>query len=97
MSRKSTRRLPVRLANPVALLIVFFSCYSANAAKPDIADVEYAIFGSRSLLLDIYQPADRSGPSPLVVWVHGGAWRAGSRASVPVTELTKHGYRNCQY
>ncbi len=26
------------------------------------------------------------------IWVHGGAWRAGSRSNVPVTELTKHGF-----
>ena len=75
----------------VAFLIVF-SCCTVSAANPDPEAVEYARVGSRALLLDIYQPADRSGPSPLVVWVHGGAWRAGSRSKVPVTELTKHGF-----
>ena len=74
-----------------ALSTLCFPC-RVRAAQPDVADVKFAQVGSRNLLLDIYQPVNRSGPAPLVVWVHGGAWRAGTRASVPITELTDHGY-----
>ncbi|MDR6322281.1 alpha/beta hydrolase [Actinoplanes couchii] len=33
--------------------------------------------GFRPLTLDLFRPAG-PGPSPLVIWVHGGAWRFGS-------------------
>ena len=74
-----------------AIVSVLVAC-DAAAAEPDIPNVEFARIESRPLLLDIYQPGDRSTASPLVVWVHGGAWRAGTRQKVPVTELTKHGF-----
>lgn len=67
---------------------------SAGAAEPDYRDVEYATAGSHRLLLDIYQPATSKTktPAPLVIWVHGGAWRAGSKDSVPITRLLNHGF-----
>ncbi|MEJ2861753.1 alpha/beta hydrolase [Actinomycetospora flava] len=40
---------------------------------------EYAVVpGFRPLLLDLHRPA---GVAPLVVFLHGGGWRAGTRAS----------------
>lgn len=44
--------------------------------------VEYAtVPGYRPLLLDLHRP-DHDDPLPLVVFVHGGGWRIGSRGSV---------------
>jgi acetyl esterase/lipase len=63
-----------------------------NGQKPEFSAVEYAQADGRSLLLDVYETSDRKQPAPLIVWVHGGAWRAGSRTRVPVTALTKHGF-----
>ena len=54
-------------------------------------DIEYAKVDDHSLLLDLYVP-DREGPHPVIVWVHGGAWRAGSKKSMPLDELVKIGY-----
>lgn len=45
-----------------------------------LRDIEYATTPEKKLLLDIYRPkADRDRPRPLLVWVHGGGWRGGSR------------------
>jgi acetyl esterase/lipase len=45
-----------------------------------LAGVPYAALpGARPLELDLYQPAER--PAPVVVFVHGGGWRLGSRHS----------------
>lgn len=34
------------------------------------------------LFLDVYRPKHASGPLPALVWLHGGAWIAGSRRDV---------------
>lgn len=42
--------------------------------------------------LDVYTP-NGDGPFPLVVWVHGGAWMAGSKdEGGPAVKLLEHGY-----
>lgn len=74
---------------------------SLIAQSPDHADVPYAKLGERELHLDLYLPTARAEDrqaevvgdgAPLIVWVHGGAWRAGSKASVPVKHLLQHGF-----
>lgn len=43
-----------------------------------LADVTFSTIGGyRPLVLDVYRPADRSSPKPLIVYVHGGGWRGG--------------------
>lgn len=54
-------------------------------------DIEFAKVDDLSLQLDLYQPVGAESP-PLVVWVHGGAWRAGSKNSMPLGELVKRGF-----
>ena len=53
-------------------------------------DIVYAQSGDKKLLLDIYKPKSVSNPY-LIVWVHGGAWRSGSKANPPMG-LLKFGY-----
>lgn len=57
-----------------------------------IRDLEYARVGSRALQLDLYLPEKAEGPLPLVIWIHGGAWRAGSRSNCPAVPLVPRGY-----
>src|SRR5687768_13215615 len=45
-------------------------------------DIEYAKAGEISLTLDFYKPKEAAaGPRPLVVWIHGGGWQNGNKAS----------------
>ena len=54
-------------------------------------DLEFARAGTKSLLLDLYLPDDEANP-PLVVWIHGGAWRKGSKGGGGrVRWLAEHG------
>jgi acetyl esterase/lipase len=48
-------------------------------------DVEYGRAGDRPLLLHVLRPKDQGEkPLPVVVFIHGGAWRGGSRdAGIP--------------
>lgn len=48
----------------------------------------------RKVMLDLYSPRGTNAPTPLVIWIFGGAWRGGNRTSVPtpVMELLTNGY-----
>jgi len=50
--------------------------------------------GAQNLLLDLYLPLSGPVPRPVIVWIHGGAWLAGSRFPVPsnVTAFCTQGY-----
>jgi acetyl esterase/lipase len=57
--------------------------------------IEYARVGNTALLLDLYLPTGRPDVSlkpKLVVWIHGGAWRSGSRSDMPLAPLVEQGY-----
>lgn len=48
-----------------------------------LSGVPYAaVPGMRPLELDLYLPPQSGGPVPVVVFVHGGGWRMGSRRSL---------------
>jgi acetyl esterase/lipase len=55
-------------------------------------DIEYARIGEMSLMLDIYRPESSDQTLPLVVWVHGGGWRAGDKANNLALPLSGRGY-----
>jgi acetyl esterase/lipase len=59
--------------------------------RPAVVDLEYARVGEIALKLDLYLPAGEPR-SPLLLWVHGGAWRSGSKSSMPLGELVNDGY-----
>lgn len=52
-------------------------------------DIEYANADGHALSLDLYTGKDEA---PLLIWVHGGAWRRGSKASMPLSWLIQEGY-----
>jgi len=56
-------------------------------------DIVCAKIGEREIKLDLYRPPKASGSSPLIIWVHGGGWRSGSK-DLPyyVAPLLEHGY-----
>lgn len=56
-------------------------------------DITYAAVGDRKLPLDLYYVADSDKPTPLVIWIHGGGWQAGSKKGYgPAGELLNRGY-----
>ena len=58
----------------------------------DIADVEYLRHGNQPLLARLFTPRG-SGPFPLMVELHGGAWVRGDRlnGNAPNAALAQHG------
>lgn len=73
-----------------------FTAGPAAAAAADtpapvvVRDLEYASVDGLSLRLDLHRGTGAPA-GPLVVWVHGGAWRSGSRASMPLGPLVRKG------
>ena len=55
------------------------------------ADIPYAVVDGQELMLDLYLPANVESP-PLIVYIHGGAWRYGARDSVSPIDLVDKGY-----
>jgi acetyl esterase/lipase len=53
-------------------------------------DIEYARVGGLSLKLDLHMP-EAVNP-PLIVYIHGGAWRAGTKSDVPIAKLLDAGF-----
>jgi len=61
-----------------------------------IRGVEFARYGNKRLLLDVYMPsAPAVGPRPTLVQIHGGGWIAGSRLEqgIPLlNHMAAHGW-----
>ena len=56
-------------------------------------DLVYAIAGKDTLLLDIYWHKELTKPEPLIIWIHGGGWRKGSKNNPRgAVRLLEHGY-----
>lgn len=65
---------------------------SAQASPRGVADVRFASVAGSELLLDLHLPPTSQRAAGLIVWVHGGAWRKGSRKSVGLLGLTQKGW-----
>jgi acetyl esterase/lipase len=82
-------------ARAFLFLIVASSIIGAVSLADDtnvLRDIEYARVGDTSLKLDLYVPANAKSPPPVVVWVHGGAWKGGSKNNPSVLPLTERGF-----
>ncbi|MEP3901274.1 alpha/beta hydrolase [Rhodopirellula bahusiensis] len=60
-------------------------------AHRDLVFAEIEGEEDRQIQLDLFVPA-MSQPPPLVVWIHGGGWRNGSRRNPKLMEVTEKGY-----
>ena len=76
-------------------LLTGLLCLAAAAApalaEKNVRDITFAKIGEAALKLDLYLP-ENGVPAGLIIWVHGGAWRAGSRMSVDLKGLVAHGW-----
>jgi acetyl esterase/lipase len=95
--------MPRYLLFVLATLMFNVSTFGDDPEKPYRVnkDIEYAAVKEHRLLLDLYLPIIRKVDGaksqgtqrpPLVVWVHGGAWRSGSKSKMPLTDLVENGF-----
>jgi acetyl esterase/lipase len=55
-------------------------------------DLAYVPKGHKRQNLDLYVPENGEGPLPLIVWIHGGAWKYGSKEYCPPLPWVEKGY-----
>jgi acetyl esterase/lipase len=84
-------QIMMRSRASLLVLLAVFAAAQAAAEPTIIKDVEYARAPDRALHLDLYLPDGASG-APLLVWVHGGGWEAGSKAQMPLEPFIDRGF-----
>ncbi|MBT2568706.1 alpha/beta hydrolase [Arthrobacter sp. ISL-85] len=80
-------------ARPGRVAVPPFPVFDAPGVPEIVSDVSsvhrevtYArAIGFRPLKMDIWLPRQATGPVPMVVWVHGGAFQLGDRRELPPT------------
>lgn len=82
MMRTSTYKVMRYAIVGLSMLLSFSEGMTQPKTTPTHKNVVYATVNGKDLKLDIYIPSGTSMPT-LLVWVHGGAWRSGSKESVP--------------
>src|SRR5262245_29646695 len=57
---------------------------SASPSAPAVSTVYDVAYADKSPAekLDLYLPPPATEPAPLVVWVHGGGWRTGTKSVI---------------
>ena len=65
---------------------------SRPAKAGEFRDIPYVTGGHERQRLDLYLPPQSDGLRPVVVWVHGGAWEAGTKADCPAKGMLARGY-----
>ena len=60
-----------------AVLLCFVLCCHGDVTT--LTDIEFAKPEGHSLKLDLYLPSSSSEASPVVVFIHGGGWKNGSK------------------
>lgn len=57
-----------------------------------LRDLAYVPDGHERQKLDLYLPEKHEGPLPVIVWIHGGAWRVGSKNYCPAVPYSAKGF-----
>ncbi len=68
----------------ISYVLGMLDLVETEPAVPDniveLKNIEYKSIDSTSLQLDIYKRKDLKEPAPVMIFIHGGAWRTGKRS-----------------
>lgn len=57
-----------------------------------LRNIPYVPGGHERQKLDLFIPPGATNPLPLIIWVHGGAWRTGNKENCPALRYLERGY-----
>jgi acetyl esterase/lipase len=85
---------------PLLLLLLGDAAFGQPGARPpklpegtkEMRNVAYVTNGHERQKLDLFLPPGATNPLPLIIWVHGGAWRGGSKEQCPALRYLPQGY-----
>ena len=80
---------PMKWLSSLAILLLATCSLAQERMRPTHQAVAFAEVDGQKLALDLYLPQAKE--PALLVWVHGGAWRGGSRANPPLGFLVEQG------
>jgi len=72
-------------------MVGLLAAFVLSAAPKEYMNVGYAPNGGLAQRLDLYVPQASAGKEPLVIWIHGGGWRSGSKVGGPWRSLLLEG------
>jgi acetyl esterase/lipase len=64
----------------------------AVGTNPALKELTFATVEGTELKLDLMMPKAGEAPAGLIVWVHGGAWRGGSRKGCDLKAMVERGW-----
>lgn len=90
---KTTLLLPLVAAAAFLPVSTGFAQNPPTGKPVTTKNIPYVANGAARQNFDLHLPGPKGAqPFPLIVWIHGGAWRMGSKDSDNVGYLVKHGY-----
>jgi acetyl esterase/lipase len=77
----------------IRLLVLLPLCFTALTSQAQ-KNITYAETANGPQMLDIYLPVNAGKPVPLIIWIHGGGWKNGSKENCLPIRLgfTERGY-----
>lgn len=86
-------KLPHLLTALASAAIVSSAVAQAHKFTPDHVDIAYND-GDPAQVLDVYLTKKVKGPARVLVYIHGGGWRAGTKTSLPplIGKVIKNGW-----
>jgi acetyl esterase/lipase len=62
------------------------------AGTKALRDIAYVPNGHERQKLDLFVPAGATNPLPVILWIHGGAWKGGGKEQCPALRYLPRGY-----
>lgn len=78
-----SQKTALKMALSFVCLVFLSQASAAQNTYTTYSDLSYVNDGNAKHKLDLYVPNNTTSPVPLIIWIHGGAWRSGDKQLAP--------------